>query len=872
MDSGTLSLGDYQAFLERKAAIATRIGFDVDESEINPILKPHCKDAVRWAIRGGRRAIFAAYGLHKTVIQLEIQRILLNKTGCELSLTTTPLGVRQEFFKDAQLLRTGEHEEITDNQRDELRSWLKGDSGRLCPNIEFVQKSKELTRVESGSICLTNYESLREEKLDLKSFGIITLDEGDCLRSFGSKTFGEFVFGSIQTIEHRFVATATPSPNEYQELIAYAHFLGVMDIGQSRTRFFKRNSEKSDDLTLHAHKEQEFWLWVSSWALFLQKPSDLGYSDEGYELPPLDVRFHKVSVDHRTARPDKFGQGRLYRQSSAGVSEAAKEKRDSLNFRIAKMQELITESPEDHFILWHDLEDERRAIEKAVPGVVSVFGSQKLDLREKHILGFRDGEIKYLAGKPQMLGSGPNFQKHCHREIFVGIGHKFKEFIQAIHRVHRFLQKHQVRIDVIFAESEQSVLDNLLEKWERDKEQRRVMAEIIRKYGLSHEALNSKVTRTLGVEREERSGEMFRAIYNDAVLECRDWESNSVGMVLTSIPFSTQYEYTPSYNDFGHTDDNEHFFEQMDFLTPELLRVLKPGRIAAVHVKDRIVPSGMTGLGFQVVYDFHNDVTQHFKRHGFHFMGMNIVITDVVKENLQTYRLGHTEQCKDGSKMGVGLPEFVLLFRKAPTENQNSYADEPVVKPKEDYHLARWQLDAHSFWRSNGNRLFTPEEIKSLPLGLIMKRFKDHSLNSIYDFEKHVELGKELSKAKRLRTDWMVIPPQSWHEDVWTDVTRIRTLNTVQAQKNRVKHLCPLQFDVVDRLVSKHSMPGELVLDPFAGLMTVPYRSILLGRRGVGIELNHDYWRDGITYCESAEQKKQSPALLDLFEFEEELD
>src|SRR5687767_6925355 len=189
---------------------------------------------------------------------------------------------------------------------------------------------------------------------------------------------------------------------------------------------------------------------------------------------------------------------------------------------------------------------------------------------------------------------------------------------------------------------------------------------------------------------------------------------NSVDLILTSIPFSSQYEYTPSYNDFGHSESNAEFFKQMDFLTPELLRVLQPGRIAAIHVKDRIVPGGMTGLGFQTVYPFHCKCIEHYTSHGFAYIGMKTIVTDVVRENNQTYRLGWTEQCKDGSKMGVGMPEYLLLFRKPPSDTSNSYADDPVVKQKKlwdkkidewinpnGYSRARWQIDAHGFMRSS---------------------------------------------------------------------------------------------------------------------------------------------------------------------------
>lgn len=863
---------DYQTFLKNKVRLAERIGFDVDDSEINPILKPHQRAAVRWALAGGRRALFESFGLGKSIQQLEVCRLVLEKLDVgpikHRALIVCPLGVRQEFMRDS-ITTLGWHEspvfirktaDLACDQCDGTRM-IEGDWCAACEGDGLT-----------FGIFITNYESIRDGKLDLSGFDVISLDEASVLRSFGSKTFGEFLFGHVQQVKYRFVATATPSPNEYQELLAYSHFLGVMDIGQARTRFFKRNSEKSDDLTLHKHKEKEFWLWVASWALFLQKPSDLGFSDEGYDLPEMEVIFHEVAVDHLKAAPEKWGQGRMFREARMGITQASKEKRESLDDRIAKMLEITSTAPNDHFILWHDLEAERHAIDKALPQAVSVYGSQDLDEREKAIIDFSDGKFKYLSAKPVIAGSGCNFQRHCHKAIFLGIGYKFNDFIQAIHRVYRYLQTAAVEIHIIYAESEKNILQSLLDKWERDKEQRAVMTEIIRTYGLSHEALNSEITRGFGVDRQEVSGEWFTTINNDSVEELRSCAEGSIHLMLTSIPFSTQYEYSPNYNDFGHTDDNNHFFAQMDYLTPEIFRVLQPGRMAAVHVKDRIVPSGMTGLGFQVVYEFHCDVIRHFRKHGFAFMGMKTIVTDVVRENNQTYRLGWTEQCKDGTKMGVGMPEYLLLFRKPPTETTNSYADNPVRKSMDEYTVARWQVDAEGFGRSAGDRLLMPEEIASLPWKTIIKLWKQRSLTDVYDYEQHVALTEALELSGNLPRDFMLMPTHSWHPDVWTDVTRMRTLNSFQTQKGKQVHLCPLQFDIVDRAITQFSMPGETVLDPFGGIGTVGYRAVMKSRKAISIELNEMYWRDSVFYMQTAEQKISTPSLFDLVDVEEEDD
>jgi hypothetical protein len=198
---------------------------------------------------------------------------------------------------------------------------------------------------QEPAIYLTNYESVRDGKLDVSLFSGVSLDEASILRGFGgSKTFREFMRLFEGKSTYRFVATATPSPNEFIELLAYAAFLDVMDVGQAKTRFFKRNSTNADDLTLHPHKEREFWLWVSSWAIFLQRPSDLGYSDEGYDLPELDIHWHEINTSHDNAGAERSGQGRLLKNAALGLQDAAREKRESLPLRVAKLMELGSSS------------------------------------------------------------------------------------------------------------------------------------------------------------------------------------------------------------------------------------------------------------------------------------------------------------------------------------------------------------------------------------------------------------------------------------------------------------------------------------------------------------------------------------------------
>lgn len=839
---GIQPIEKYREFINSKIVIAKEHGVsDVSLSDIHPLRspwrwKPHEKDVILWACRGGRRAIFASFGLGKTVMQLEILRLILEREGGK-GLIVCPLGVRQEFSRDAR--------------------------EKLGIEIRFVRSQAE---VKDDGIYLTNYESVREGKLNPAAFTATSLDEAAILRSFGgTKTYREFM-KAFESVKYRFVATATPDPNEYIELLAYAAYLGVMDVSQAKTRFFKRDSVHADRLTLHPHKEEEFWLWVASWAIFLQKPSDLGYDDAGYDLPPLEIKLHEIAVEETGGGAERDGQSRMFRDAVGGVTSAAREKRETIGARIEAMKSILCESQNDRFLIWHDLEAERHAIEKAAPETVSVYGAQDLEERERAIIDFSEGKIKYLAAKPVLAGAGCNFQRFCHRAIFLGIGFKFNDWIQAIHRIHRFLQERPVVIHLIYASSEKGILDILFKKWERYKKQTAKMAEIISKYGLSQRGLMEKMQRSVRAKRMEVYGENYKMVCNDCVEEAPLLTDNSVGLVLTSIPFSTQYEYSPSYQDFGHTESNAQFFEQMNFLTPHLLRSLMPGRLAVIHVKDRIVPGGLTGLGFQTVYPFHADCIRHFTSHGFGFMGMKTIVTDVVRENNQTYRLGWTEQCKDATKMGVGMPEYLLLFRKPPTSNERSYADSPVVKSKSDYTRGRWQIDAHGFARSNGNRPLSPEDLDGVPHDVIFKLFRKYTSEQVYDFERHVKLAETLDDAGKLPVTFMLLQPASWSPEVWTDVARMRTLNSLQSQKGKQMHLCPLQFDIARRVIAQYSMAGETVLDPFAGIGTVPMCAVEAGRKAIGIELCESYWYDACAYAEAAERRMAVPSLFDVTE------
>ena len=670
------------------------------------------------------------------------------------------------------------------------------DGLRLGMDIVYVRNDDEIDACASPYM-YTNYERVRDGAISpeaLKQFVAVWLDEASVLADYGSKTFQTFCT-LFQDTPYKFAASATPARNKYKELLHYAHWLGIADSGLCLTKYFKRNSQKANELTLKESMEQEFWLWVSSWALFVEKPSDLGYPDDGYIMPELDIQWVCLPSDHLSAQKetDSWGQYYLIAQTSNGVTAASKEKRRSMEARLAKVKEIVDSYHDEHFILWHHLEDERKIINKMFPDCKDVYGTMDIEAKEDRLMAFSRGEFRILSTKPSVAGRGCNFQNHCWNMVFCGVSYSFEEIIQALHRLYRFMQTHKVRVWFLFTEAEQDIVNAIRKKWRQHDELVANTTKIIRQYGLANKAMKAELKRTMIHRRQEVKGQLFTAIHNDSCLELASWADNSIDMYCSSIPFGTQYEYVPkegSLNDLGYNEDNAAFWQQMDYLIPHIYRTLKPGRVAAIHVKDRIVFGNVNGYGFPEVEPFSDDCTFAFRKHGFKLLARVTVANDVVRENNQTYRLTYSEMCKDGTKMGAGTNEYWLMFRKPQTDRTKAYADVPVTHDKPaiighccqrcryqfqegdmieanpdyvsgdlllygnvagmhicpacheptnvqpisngGYPLYHWQIDADGLQCSNGNRLLMPEELDGCVGLLSPEQLADMEINQVY--------------------------------------------------------------------------------------------------------------------------------------------
>lgn len=349
------------------------------------------------------------------------------------------------------------------------------------------------------------------------------------------------------------------------------------------------------------------------------------------------------------------------------------------------------------------------------------------------------------------------------------------------------------------------------------------------------------------------TGERYALYHADSVLALPGIPDASVGLSVSSWPFSDQYAYSASLADFGNCDGDDDFFAQMDYLLPELLRVTIPGRFAIVHCKDRII-YGSRNDGWRHIEPFSDKVTAAMRKHGWLFYGRITVATDPVRENNQTNNLPYSELQKDASRFGVGMPEYLLLFRRPHTKTAEGgqWSDARVTLSPEQYSLPRWQLDANSLWRSDGKRQLMPWEQEG------------------YSYAAHVAYLEELDRKIQLgRAHGQPLPTDNpW---TWWDISRIKVLNGRLAKENEdEKHICPLQLDLIERCITRWSNPGEVVLDYFAGIGSVPWQALKLGRRGVGVELKRSYYLVAARYLDDLEMQLGQSTLFDWLNQQEE--
>ena len=746
----------YEDFLRAKAITATPCGL-TEHVEINPMLFQFQRDIVRWALRRGRAAIWADCGLGKTPMQLEFAQHIPGDV-----LILAPLAVAQ------QTIREGEKFGIV---------------------ASYARKPEQI----SQRITVANYEML--EHFDVSRFVGVVIDESSILKAYDGKTRTQIIEAFAKT-PYKLACTATPAPNDYMEIGNHSEFLGVMTRTEMLATFFCHDGGDTSQWRLKGHAEHEFWKWLASWAVMLRKPSDIGYDDAGFALPPLAIKQHVVEAGAAAQ------EGMLFEMPAATLQERIAARRSSIESRVHKCAELCNASGEQ-WIVWCDLNAESQSLASEINGAVEVTGSDSLEEKEQAMADFGSGKIRVLVSKPSICGFGMNWQ-HCRNQAFVGLSDSYEQFYQAVRRCWRFGQKSTVNIHVITAATEGAVVANIQRK-EADASR---MAENMVQHMSSINESNIHGTQRMRDEYRKNvtEGKGWTAYQGDCVEGVQSMPDNSIDFSVFSPPFASLYTYSNSARDMGNCRDDDEFFEHFAFLVTELFRVTKPGRLLSFHCMD--MPTSKARDGVIGIRDFRGDLIRCFESAGWVFHSCVTIWKDPVTAMQRTKALGllHKQIRKDSAMSRQGIPDYLVTMRK-PGENA-----EPIAHTREDFTVDEWQQLASPVWASaNGE-------------------YTDGFLKCCGPYAQ----------------DRCGIDPTE-------------TLQREEARDNKdERHICPLQLEVIRRAIRLWTNPGDLVLSPFMGIGSEGYVALQMGREFAGIELKESYYRVAVENLARAEDSNRS--------------
>jgi len=630
---------DYQEFLQKKIKKHVLSGFDISEDKLNKHLFPFQKYIVRKALSAGKYAVFADCGLGKTLIQLEWANQVSRYTGKPV-LILAPLAVSGQTIQEGQKF-----------------------------GIEVVRYNESTAPIQ-----ITNYEQL--DNVDCNLFAGIVLDESSILKNYTGK-YKRQIISEFEHTPYKLACTATPAPNDLNEIGNHSEFLNVMDSTDMRMRWFIRD-EGMNNYRLKNHATKEFFGWIASWSSVFRSPSDIGFIQDGFDLPALN--YFELMIES-----DKKDNGKLFNDGIVNATNFNKELRLSIIKRMEQVQEIVNNSTEP-FIIWVNQNVEADYIKKLVLGSVEVRGSEPADIKESKLTGFANGEFRVLITKKKIAQFGLNYQ-HCNNQVFAAMDFSFEALYQAIRRSYRFGQKRAVNICLVTIDTMRNVID-IIDK--KQKEFDKMMKEI------SNEVNSIKHNLVMDYEHKETRTDDYHIINADCVEAMKSITDNSVHLSIFSPPFSTLYTYSNNLRDMGNCENGEEFLQQSEYMLRELYRITKPGRLVCVHTKDLAVyknSSGYTGL-----YDFTADYHRLMELVGFKYHSKLTIWTDPVLEmqRTKTQRLLYKQVTSDSSYSGIGCPEYITIFRKW-EGNEEDW--EPVNElNKTNFDLDTWQKWASPVW------------------------------------------------------------------------------------------------------------------------------------------------------------------------------
>lgn len=605
----------YQQFLQSKTLKAHAVGIEKSPAELNKHLFPFQRDLVRWALRKGRAAIFADTGLGKTLMQLAWAEHAADKV-----LILAPLAVAQQTVSEGE---------------------------RWGVPVVYARRQED-----AGPVTVTNYEMLKH--FDPDSFGAVVLDESSILKSFEGKTRTALI-NAFQSVPMRLCCTATPAPNDISELANHAEFLGLMTRAEMFATFFVHD-EKGWRLKRHARAP--FYRWLASWGMSLKRPSDLGYSDEGYELPPLTLKAKFIPTDYRPP-------GKLFATQLKGITERAQVRKDTVNERIRAAAQYVNSEPNEQWLVWVGLNDEGREVAPLIPDAVIIEGRDSPETKAEALTRFANGDLRVLITKPSIAGFGLNFQR-CSRMVFVGLSDSYEQYYQAIRRCYRFGQKNPVEVYIVLTDVESAIYDNVTKK---EVEAQRTAAELVKHISAYERAEIAQAGEKFMYETKDTEGQNWKLLLGDSAERLQEISDQSIDLSIFSPPFGSLYTYSPTERDLGNSRTDAEFWQHFGFISTELLRVMRPGRNVCIHVQQIALQKAKDGvIGLR---DFRGETIQHFISAGFIYHGETCIDKDPQAQAIRTHSkaLLFTQLRKDASWLRPALADYVLIFR-APGENQ----------------------------------------------------------------------------------------------------------------------------------------------------------------------------------------------------------
>lgn len=634
---------DYKTFLEKKKISHEDSGFTIQDHELNFNLFDFQRHIVKTALRKGRYAIFADCGLGKTLMQLEWANHVSKKTNKPV-LILAPLAV------SGQTINEGKKFGI--------------DVDKYC----FT----DTPHYSEAGVFITNYEQL--ENIDCSVFSGVVLDESSILKNFEGATKNTVIDKFLHT-PYKLACTATPSPNDPMELGNHSEFLNVMSRNEVLAMYFVHDGGETAKWRLKGHCEQLFWDWVSGWAVMLSKPSDIGFNAEGYNLPPLNLIEKQIKTDDRS-------NGKLFNDVAISATNFNQELRLTKIERLSEVVDIVNNSTEN-FIIWVKQNEEGEYLKKLIPDAIEVKGSDSPEYKESKLIGFANNEFRVLITKTKIAQFGLNYQ-NCRNQIFASLDFSFEGLYQAIRRSYRFGQKNDVNIYLITTDTMANVLDSIYRKQDQFEQMQKAMTIAVNRN------INSQNKSKMEREFKEYKSENCHIQLGDCVELIKNVPNESVGFSIFSPPFAELYTYSDELEDMGNSKDYNEFLFAFKFLVKDLYRVLQSGRNVAVHCMDLPIQKGKEG--FIGLRDFSGIILNAFQECGFIYHSRVTIWKDPVVEMQRTKALGllHKQVKKDSTMSRVGIPDYLMIFRKD-GERKN-----PVTNTELPVDL--WQKYASPVW------------------------------------------------------------------------------------------------------------------------------------------------------------------------------